>query len=88
MSLSSTAQKFGSYNGGPTQPANFSGVRFVWAMEVLGTLARAARPPMEEVARIAPVEGEPGLIAYECPSCRYATSVLSSKDGEAGLGPL
>jgi hypothetical protein len=25
---------------------------------------------------IAPVAGEPGLIAYECPKCSYVTSVL------------
>ena len=31
---------------------------------------------MSAVVSIAPVAGEPGLIAYECPQCRYATSVL------------
>ena len=31
---------------------------------------------MEEVVRIAPVAHEPGLIAYECPSCHYVTSML------------
>jgi hypothetical protein len=31
---------------------------------------------MEEVVRIAPVVRESGLIAYECPACRYVTSVL------------
>jgi hypothetical protein len=31
---------------------------------------------MEEVVRIAPVVRESGLIAYECPSCHYVTSVL------------
>jgi hypothetical protein len=31
---------------------------------------------MEEVVRIAPVVRENGLIAYECPSCHYVTSVL------------
>ena len=31
---------------------------------------------MQEVVRIAPLETEPGLIAYECPSCSYVTSVL------------
>ena len=31
---------------------------------------------MKEVVRIAPVQREPGLIAYECPSCGYVTSVL------------
>jgi len=25
---------------------------------------------------LAPVAGEPGLIAYECPNCAYVTSVL------------
>jgi len=34
-------------------------------------------PPMEEVARIAPIRNEPGLIGYECPSCNYVTSVLT-----------
>jgi hypothetical protein len=32
---------------------------------------------MKEVVLIAPVQGDPGLIAYECPSCRYVTSVLT-----------
>jgi transposase-like protein len=32
---------------------------------------------MDEVVRIAPVEREPGLIGYECPSCSYVTSVLT-----------
>jgi hypothetical protein len=31
---------------------------------------------MDEVVSIAPVAGEPGLIAYECPKCSYVTSVL------------
>jgi hypothetical protein len=36
---------------------------------------------MDEVVRIAPLPGEPGLIAYECPGCGYVTSVLSHPDG-------
>jgi hypothetical protein len=31
---------------------------------------------MKDVVRIALVQGDPGLIAYECPSCGYVTSVL------------
>jgi hypothetical protein len=31
---------------------------------------------MDPVVRIAPVAGEPGLIAYECPTCSYVTSIL------------
>jgi hypothetical protein len=31
---------------------------------------------MDEVVGIAPVAGEPGLAAYECPKCGYVTSVL------------
>jgi hypothetical protein len=31
---------------------------------------------MKEVVWIAPVQNDPGLIAYECPSCGYVTSVL------------
>jgi hypothetical protein len=31
---------------------------------------------MDEVVRIAPVAGEPGLIAFECPNCTYVTSAL------------
>jgi hypothetical protein len=53
-----------------------------------GTLAcPRCKAPMKEVVRIAPVQSDPGLIAYECPSCGYVTSVLiSPKDGEAGSG--
>jgi transposase-like protein len=31
---------------------------------------------MDEVVWIAPLQDEPGLIGYECPSCRYVTSVF------------
>ena len=31
---------------------------------------------MNDVVRIEPTLGEPGLIAYECPNCLYVTSVL------------
>jgi hypothetical protein len=31
---------------------------------------------MEDVVTIAPVAGDPGLIAYECPKCHHVTSVL------------
>jgi hypothetical protein len=31
---------------------------------------------MDEVVRIAPLGDEPGLIAYECPSCNYVTSMF------------
>ena len=36
---------------------------------------------MDEVVRIEPLAGEPGLIAYECPSCGYVTSLFSHPDG-------
>jgi hypothetical protein len=39
---------------------------------------------MEEVVWIAPVQGDPGLIAYECPSCGHVTSVLTPAGGETG----
>jgi hypothetical protein len=35
-----------------------------------------SRLVMGHTAGIAPVVGEPGLIAYECPNCVYVTSVL------------
>jgi tRNA(Ile2) C34 agmatinyltransferase TiaS len=31
---------------------------------------------MDEVARIAPSLGDPGLIGYECPNCVYVTSEM------------
>jgi hypothetical protein len=31
---------------------------------------------MKDVVRIAPVQGDLGLIAYECPACGHVTSVL------------
>ena len=34
---------------------------------------------MDEVVRIEPLQNEPGLIGYECPSCRYVTSVFSAR---------
>ena len=40
------------------------------------------RTMMDEVVSIAPIAGEPGLTAYECPKCWYVTSVLQqSEDG-------
>jgi hypothetical protein len=42
---------------------------------------------MKGVVRIAPVGAEPGLIGYECPTCRYVTSVLLSSK-QAGTEPL
>jgi hypothetical protein len=39
---------------------------------------------MKEVVWIAPVQSDPGLIAYECPSCSYVTSVLAPAGGETG----
>ena len=42
-----------------------------------GTLAcPRCKAPMKDVVWIAPVQNDPGLIAYECPSCGYVTSVL------------
>jgi signal transduction histidine kinase len=37
---------------------------------------------MDEVVRVAPVAGEAGLIAFECPNCRYVMS------GAARIPPL
>ena len=43
----------------------------------VGTLAcPLCKAPMKDVVWIAPVQSDPGLIAYECPSCGYVTSVL------------
>jgi hypothetical protein len=48
---------------------------------------RQAVPPlqglMQEVLRIAPVQTDPGLIAYECPSCGYVTSDLTPSNSPA-----
>ena len=35
---------------------------------------------MDEVVSIAPIAGDPGLTAYECPKCRYVTSVLQQPE--------
>jgi len=31
---------------------------------------------MLEIVSIAPLQHDPGLIAYECPACGYVTSVV------------
>jgi hypothetical protein len=31
---------------------------------------------MKDVVTIAPLAGDPGLVAYECPDCGHLTSVL------------
>src|SRR6266550_1491437 len=41
---------------------------------------------MEEVVRIAPISGGPGLVAYECPNCVYVTSEIV-RPKEAVLAP-
>jgi hypothetical protein len=41
---------------------------------------------MKEVVWIAPLQNEPGLIAYECPSCSYVTSVLIGPDWGTSIG--
>jgi hypothetical protein len=67
---------------------------FVSALEKReGTLAcPRCKAPMTEVLRIAPVQSDPGLTAYECPSCGYITSVLmgaapQSEPVKAANGP-
>jgi hypothetical protein len=42
---------------------------------------------MKEVAWIEPFPTEPGLIAYECSSCSYVTSVLTPAGSYAPAGP-
>ena len=36
---------------------------------------------MDEVVRIAPLQDDPGLIGYECPSCKYVTSFFWHAQG-------
>ena len=46
-------------------------------MRFMSTLAcPRCKAPMKDVVTIAPAQSDPGLIAYECPSCGYITSVL------------
>jgi hypothetical protein len=42
---------------------------------------------MKDVVTIAPVAGDPGLVAYECADCKHVTSVivLPQSDGQNGL---
>jgi hypothetical protein len=35
------------------------------------------KAPMQDVLWIPPAHNDPGLIAYECPSCAYVTSDLT-----------
>jgi rubredoxin len=44
------------------------------------------KAPMKEVVRIAPVQSDPGLIAYECLSCGYVTSVLIAPQSGTSSG--
>ena len=44
------------------------------------------KAPMKEVVRIAPVQNDPGLIAYECPACGYLTSVLIDRQPDDPSG--
>ena len=39
---------------------------------------------LQEVLWIAPVHDDPGLVAYECPSCGYVTSDLTASAPEPG----
>jgi transposase-like protein len=78
-----------------TQPVNLSGVRLrvgdgiAFVSEVEKRASTLACPrckaAMKDVVRIAPVQNDPGLIAYECPSCGYVTSVLiDTQSGDQG----
>jgi transposase-like protein len=51
------------------------------------TCPRCSKAPMNEVLRIAPIQEEPGLVAYECPSCNYVTSVLLPPAGATSSNP-
>jgi phage FluMu protein Com len=52
-----------------------------------GTLAcPRCKASMKEVVWIAPLQNEPGLIAYECPSCSYVNSVLIGPDWGTSIG--
>jgi hypothetical protein len=39
---------------------------------------------MDEVVWIAPVANQSGLVAYECPGCRYVTSILWPEEVPGG----
>ena len=41
-----------------------------------GIACPRCRAPMQEIMRIAPLRIEPGLIAYECPTCGKLTSEI------------
>jgi hypothetical protein len=43
---------------------------------------------MDEVVRIEPLQNEPGLIGYECPSCRYVTSCFGPRRSPTIRGEL
>jgi len=49
-----------------------------------GIACPRCKAPMDELFRIAPKENDPGLIAYECPSCAYVTSVLVRPEDRRG----
>jgi hypothetical protein len=42
------------------------------------------KTPMQAVVEIQPLVHEAGLIAYECPACRYVTSILWQPDESGG----
>ena len=46
-----------------------------------GMSCARCKSPMDELLRIAPTNHDQGLIAYECPSCGYVTSVLVAPNG-------
>jgi DNA-directed RNA polymerase subunit RPC12/RpoP len=46
-----------------------------------GMSCARCKSPMDELLRIAPTGHDQGLIAYECPSCGYVTSVLVAPNG-------
>jgi hypothetical protein len=51
------------------------GSRMSDVLKRLGTVQYPqCKAMMEEIVRIAPLQDDPGLIGYECPSCKYVTS--------------
>jgi hypothetical protein len=53
-----------------------------WSMSAVMSCARC-KSSMDELLRIEPTDHDQGLIAYECPSCGYVTSVLVAPNGFA-----
>jgi hypothetical protein len=79
--LGSPSRLLGNPGGGVLQPQSGSAMADAGRADRSMLCPRCKNASMDELLRIAPTAKGQGLIALECSSCGYVTSVLVAPDG-------